>query len=135
MNPAKIRLSQTEMELVTNADLILTKNLILKKVKWLLENLLVKQQEYVALHAAGLPVKVSGSSPKISKGENYKGLPYLILDYPRLFEQENLPDRSPAAKAYGDGTQVGPEFTRQEGHEIHVLFLFIFAEHEQEEDI
>jgi hypothetical protein len=33
------------------------------------------------------------SSPKISKGENYKGLPYLILDYPRLFEHENLPDR------------------------------------------
>ena len=90
MNPAKIRLSQTEMELVNNADLILTKNAILKKVNQLLGNLQVKQQNYLTLHATGLPVKVSGSSPKISKGENYKGLPYLILDYPRLFEHENI---------------------------------------------
>jgi hypothetical protein len=42
------------------------------------------------LYAAGLPAKVSGSTFKISKGENYKGLPYLMLDYPRLFEQDNI---------------------------------------------
>src|SRR5258706_7925350 len=90
MNQAKIRLSQTEMELVNNADLILTKNAILKKVNGLLGDLLVNQQQVMALHTTGLPVKVSGSSPKISKGENYKGLPYLILDYPRLFEHANI---------------------------------------------
>ena len=90
MNPAKIRLSQTEMELVNNADLILTKNAILKKVNELLGSLQAKQQQFLALHAAGLPVKVSGSSAKISKGENYQGLPYLILDYPRFFEHENI---------------------------------------------
>ena len=90
MDPAKIRLSQTEMELVNNAELILTKNTILKKVNGLLGDLQVKQQQVVTLHTAGLPVKVSGSTPKISKGENYKGLPYLILDYPRLFEHANI---------------------------------------------
>ena len=90
MNPAKIRLSQTEMELVNNADLILTKNAVLKKVNQLLGSLQAKQQQFLALHAAGLPEKVSGSSAKISKGENYQGLPYLILDYPRFFEQENI---------------------------------------------
>ena len=90
MNPAKIRLSQTEMELVTNADLILTKNAILKKVNQLLGNLQAKQQEIVRLQAPGLAEKVSGTSPKISKGENYKGLPYLILDYPRYFDHENI---------------------------------------------
>jgi hypothetical protein len=90
MNPAKIRLSQTEMELVNNADLILTKNAILKKVNQLLGSLQAKQQQFLALHAVGLPEKVSGSSAKISKGENYQGLPYLILDYPRFFEHENI---------------------------------------------
>lgn len=90
MNPAKIRLSQTEMELVNNADLILTKNAILKKVNQLLGNLQAKQQEYIMTCATGLPEKVSASTPKISKGENYKGLPYLILDYPRIFEHENI---------------------------------------------
>ena len=29
-------------------------------------------------------------SPKISKGENYRGLPYVILDYPRVFGREDV---------------------------------------------
>lgn len=29
-------------------------------------------------------------SAKISKGENYKGLPYVVLDYPALFSKENI---------------------------------------------
>ena len=90
MDPAKIRLSPPEMELVNNADLILTKNAIVKKVNALLGDLQAKQQQYIGLQAAALPGKISVSSSKISKGENYKGLPYLILDYPRLFEQENI---------------------------------------------
>src|SRR5712671_4795594 len=90
MNSAKIRLSQAEMELVNNADLILTKNAILKKAYRLLGNLQVEQQKYIMLHPSGLPAKVSASTFKISKGENYKELPYLVLDYPRLFEQENI---------------------------------------------
>ncbi len=90
MNPAKIRLSQAEMELVNNADLILTKNAILKKVQLLLGNVQVNQQKHLLLYPAGLPATVSPSAFKISKGENYKGLPYLILDYPRLFAPGNI---------------------------------------------
>jgi len=30
------------------------------------------------------------ASPKIAKGENYQGLPYLMLDYPRMFNRENM---------------------------------------------
>ena len=29
-------------------------------------------------------------SGKISKGENYLGLPYAILDYPAIFKKENV---------------------------------------------
>jgi len=29
-------------------------------------------------------------SGKISKGENYKGLPYYVLDFPKLFSSENI---------------------------------------------
>jgi hypothetical protein len=90
MNPAKIRLSQTEREMVINADLILTKNAILKKVYSLLGDLQEKQEKHIRLHVAGLPEKISRSTAKISRGENYKGLPYLILDYPRYFEQANI---------------------------------------------
>ncbi len=37
-----------------------------------------------------LMIDVTQVPPKISKGENYKGLPYLMLDYPRLFDKETI---------------------------------------------
>jgi len=93
MNPAKIRLSQPEMELVTSAELILTKNAILKKVNLLLGGLQHEQKQIINSYSTKLPDKVLGSTAKISKGENYAGLPYQILDYPRVFDNENLPGK------------------------------------------
>ncbi|HEX7902241.1 MAG TPA: hypothetical protein VF487_00080 [Chitinophagaceae bacterium] len=90
MNSAKIRLSAKEMELVTNADWILTKNGIIQKAKLLLEQLQTEQQTLLQSYKKDLPAVIIHSTPKISKGENYKGLPYLVLDYPRLFEKENI---------------------------------------------
>ncbi len=90
MSEAKIRLSQKEMEMVSNADLILTKNSILQKVNHLLAMLQIKQQYHLESFQAQLPRQAISSSPKISKGESYKGLPYLILDYPRFFEKKNI---------------------------------------------
>jgi len=90
MSEAKIRLSQKEMEMVSNAGLILTKNSILQKVNHLLATLQIKQQQHLESLPAQLPDQAMSSSPKISKGENYKGLPYMILDYPRYFDKENV---------------------------------------------
>ena len=59
---------------------ILTKNSILKKVVGLFAAL---SEDYRVV----LPVE---PSPKISKGENYQGLPYVMLDYPRLFGREDV---------------------------------------------
>jgi hypothetical protein len=89
MNEAKIRLSEKEAELVLNADWILTKNEILKKVKHLLEALMEEQQKITRL-SKHLPAEVTAIPAKISKGENYKGLPYLVLDHPRHFDKENI---------------------------------------------
>lgn len=95
MDAAKIGLSQKELELVSDADWILTKNAILQKVNQLLGGLQVKQQQYLKFHSDKFIGKVPnpmaiGHSPKISKGENYKGLPYLILDYPRIFDRTTI---------------------------------------------
>ena len=90
MSQAKIRLSQKEMELVSSGDLILTKNAILQKANHLFSGLQEKELQYLEYFAAQYSDKLFHSSAKISKGENYKGLPYLILDYPRVFEQEHI---------------------------------------------
>jgi hypothetical protein len=89
MDKAKIRLSAKEAELVANADWILTKNGIIRKAKYILEQLQFHQQEFLRLHPGMLPDEVINIPPKISKGENYNGLPYLVLDHPRYFEKGN----------------------------------------------
>jgi hypothetical protein len=87
---SKIQLSLLEMDLVNNADWILTKNGIIQKAIRLLTGLQEKQQDYFGSFSQYLPGEVLKSSPKISKGENYQGLPYLILDFPRFFEHKNI---------------------------------------------
>jgi hypothetical protein len=90
MNSAKIRLSAKEMELVINADWILTKNTVIKKVNLLLGELHVAQQDILKDLKNSFPPALLAPAAKISKGENYKGLPYLVLDHPRYFDRENI---------------------------------------------
>ncbi|HEX2630675.1 MAG TPA: hypothetical protein VHM26_16780, partial [Chitinophagaceae bacterium] len=90
MDPAKIRLSSKEQELVIDAGLILTKNAIMRKAWLLLEQLQEAQQSLLLQYAPLLPAEATKTSAKISKGENYKGLPYLVLDQPRYFNRDHV---------------------------------------------
>lgn len=89
MNQAKIRLSQKEMELITNADWILTKNGIMQKTWQLLESVQSDQQKILADFPGLLRSAIVAQPAKISRGENYKGLPWLVLDFPRYFTKED----------------------------------------------
>lgn len=79
MEVSKIQLSSAELELMQNADIILTKNRVLDKMKFLLEDIQHRQTNF----SDNLTSEYFNIAPKISRGENYQGLPYLILDYPR----------------------------------------------------
>ena len=85
MEGSKIQLSASELELVVNADIILTKNRIIQKAI----NLLNEVQEEM-LQYTELLTEIKSVHPKISKGEYYKGLPYVILDYPRLTSSRDI---------------------------------------------
>jgi len=87
---SKIQLSDFEMELLNNSEWILTKNAIMKKAQQLLEQVQQNVSDYTTLNPGIFPAEVIAISPKISKGENYLGLPWLILDYPRHFDKENI---------------------------------------------
>lgn len=89
MNTTKVRLSAEEMALVTRAEWILTKNSIIQKTIQMLAGLQTEQQHLLSSYKSLFPVEIINSSPKISKGENYKGLPYLVLDYPRYFNRKD----------------------------------------------
>ena len=85
----KIHLSERELKLVTDSEWILTKHVIIQKIYDLFGALL----EDMKLENANLPIlnnSILKNNGKISKGENYLGLPYIILDYPNYFTKENI---------------------------------------------
>ena len=90
MKETKVQFSNAEMDLMCNSEIILTKNKIIQKVKNSLEELQNEMVEHLKNHSKLFLNDVFSINPKISKGENYLGLPYLILDYPRLFKQQDI---------------------------------------------
>lgn len=85
---SKLMLSVEELQLVTDSSFILTKLSIINKASQLLGTHAAFTQEYIK--AFNLPEVIKKSSPKIAKGENYLKLPWLMLDYPRIFNKENI---------------------------------------------
>lgn len=89
MSASKIHLSPKELDLVKNADLLLTKNIIIEKVFELFGAVAHEVRDLIEQKPIDLPKEVLVQSPKISRGENYKGLPYVMLDYPRCFGKDD----------------------------------------------
>ncbi len=81
-------LSLAEQNAVKTLEYILTKNSILQKVAIFFGDL---SEEYLHIHnILHTPKFALQLNPKISKGENYLGFPYLMLDFPRVFEKEHV---------------------------------------------
>ncbi|HVS97954.1 MAG TPA: hypothetical protein VHE54_15775 [Puia sp.] len=84
---AKLRFSPEEIRLVTDASWILTKNSVMEKVVRMmavLSEVYRGKWEESQIHA------MDPGSPKISRGENYQGLPWIMLDYPRIFGRDEV---------------------------------------------
>ncbi len=81
------KLNTIEQSTVLDADFILRKNRIMEKVYQLFGAM---QQAMAAEPAIGRLSLPGGLPPKISRGEQYQGLPYAVLDYPRLFGRDDI---------------------------------------------
>ena len=81
------------MTLVKDAGWILTKNSVIQKTVGMFAEL---SERYRTSWGEGAASDVGGNglslphTPKISKGENYQGLPWVMLDYPRVFGREDV---------------------------------------------
>jgi hypothetical protein len=83
-------LSEEEFKVLADTTFLLTKQEIDKKIS---ASLLNYQEELAALYpnfSAGLPFTVKVLPKKISKGQNYGGLPYWVVDFPSHFDNENI---------------------------------------------
>lgn len=87
---SKLMLSDEELQLLHNSEWILTKRRILEKVALMLGDLADKQLAVLQHAKDWLPSEVLTRSAKISRGENYLQLPFMILDHPRIFGTEDI---------------------------------------------
>ena len=89
MKETKIQFSAAEADLMCDAQVILTKNRIIEKVKLVMEEVQQEMKDEVGNNDQW-DKDIFLINPKISKGENYLGLPYIILDYPRRFLKDDV---------------------------------------------
>jgi len=82
-------LSPHELSIVADQEWILTKHQILEKISKILGSLSKDIQQHISDHSS-FSRELSRGLPRISKGENYRQLPYLMLDYPALFGKEDV---------------------------------------------
>lgn len=82
-----ISFSQYEKQLVTDPEVLLTKNIIIQKVIQFFGDLSEAYKEDIAKKELS---HKNLNNPKISRGENYLGLPYVILDFPRQFSKTDI---------------------------------------------
>ena len=88
--PTKIHLSKFETELVQNKDWILTKRRIIDKVYTLFAECHKEYRKMLAERKNSILDVDLEMAAKIAKGENYEGLPYVIMDYPANFTKGNI---------------------------------------------
>ncbi|AHM60117.1 hypothetical protein D770_09300 [Flammeovirgaceae bacterium 311] len=83
-----LSLEEQELSYLQDTEFLRAKLNIQDSLRALLEK--TQQQLSQQKQTLALPAAVWEVPPKISRGENYEGLPYLVLDYPRIFQQEAI---------------------------------------------
>lgn len=85
-----ISLTAEEQALVVNADWLYLKNNVLQKVMTLMGQLQQVLEAHPGTKTFPFPGHTLQAGGKISRGERYRELPYIILDYPRFFSRDNI---------------------------------------------
>ena len=83
-------LSQQEFSLIENTAIIHQKAVALSKIKQYLYDFAQILSENCPQNPAFTALALEISPPKVSRGENYLGLPYLVLDHPASYSQSSI---------------------------------------------
>lgn len=82
--------TEKELGYMQDTDFLLTKAIVSEKVSTLLNHTHEQLKQYLRTQDVRFPEGVKARAGKISRGENYQGLPYILLDYPRKFTQDDV---------------------------------------------
>ncbi len=79
-----------ELNYLHNTDFLLTKRKLIEQIQQILALSQQQLREVLKENKPNLPPNCLQRAGKISRGENYRGLPYLVLDYPRLLAKNDI---------------------------------------------
>lgn len=82
--------TKSELAIIEDSEFLLTKAKVITKVRDLLVKTRSEINERIENSTFSFPSGINLSTGKISKGENYKNLPYLVLDLPSLFSATDI---------------------------------------------
>ena len=85
----ELQLTPEESSLVENASWLLTKHRIIGKVYGMFGMLSETYSAMLPQYSNYIPDNVTSVAPKIYKGEQYRQLPYVMMDLPRYFKGED----------------------------------------------
>lgn len=86
----KIQFSEAELLLMANSDFFLTKKKITEKIYTLFSDCANELEIFLNANRTKFPVALNSLRPKITRGEKYEDLPYIVLDYPAIFNADDI---------------------------------------------
>jgi hypothetical protein len=86
----EFQLLPEESALIQNSLWLVTKQRIIGKVYGLFGELSDSYNTILSGYSSAIPQEVTSVSPKIYRGEQYRQLPYVMMDHPRYFKQEDV---------------------------------------------
>ncbi len=86
----KISLNPDQLLLLSDTSFFIQKKLVTERIIEMFGQLESEFATVIEKYASVLPEPVLRRRGKISRGENYRGLPYVILDYPAYFGKEGV---------------------------------------------
>lgn len=86
----RYNITTEDLLLLEDTRFLLAKAKILKKIEELFILTRSELKNFIDEYPFVLPEEINLSTDKISKGENYLGLPYLVLDFPAFFSNGNI---------------------------------------------
>jgi hypothetical protein len=85
-----IKLTDDEFSLLSQKEFFIIKKDVTGKLMSVFGELNRRLEEVSAACRNNLPAEIFSQSGKISKGENYKGFPWMVLDHPRCFNRDDV---------------------------------------------
>lgn len=83
-------LTKEELSLLKNSEILLLKNAALVSIQNCLTQLQIALDKWFIESKSYLHLLPETATTKLTKGENYKGLPYVVLDYKAHYTKTNI---------------------------------------------